>query len=53
MDDRIAEKEGQAVEKRRVLRISIVCGGPLAEHGISLNSTRSVLDNICWILNLA
>ena len=53
VDDRIAKKEEQAVEKCRVLRISIVCGGPLAENGISLNSTRSVLDNICWILNLA
>lgn len=46
VDDRIAEKEEQAVEKRRVLRIGIVCGGPSAERGISLNSARSVLDNI-------
>ncbi|KAM3737847.1 hypothetical protein ACB098_09G087300 [Castanea mollissima] len=46
VDDRIEEKEEQAVEKRRVLRIGIVCGGPSAERGISLNSARSVLDNI-------
>ncbi|KAK7835744.1 d-alanine--d-alanine ligase a [Quercus suber] len=46
VDDRIAEKEEQAVKKRRVLRVGIVCGGPSAERGISLNSARSVLDNI-------
>ena len=46
VDDRIAEKEEQAVKNRRVLRVRIVCGGPSAERGISLNSMRSVLDNI-------
>ncbi|GLT54686.1 hypothetical protein SLA2020_278670 [Shorea laevis] len=30
----------------RVLRVGLVCGGPSAERGISLNSARSVLDNI-------
>ncbi|KAF6152644.1 hypothetical protein GIB67_008081 [Kingdonia uniflora] len=33
-------------EKVRVLRVGIICGGPSAERGISLNSARSVLDNI-------
>ena len=46
VNDPIAEKEEQAVKKRRVLRVGIVCGGPSAERGISLNSARSVLDNI-------
>ncbi|CAI0475694.1 unnamed protein product [Linum tenue] len=30
----------------RVLRVGLVCGGPSAERGISLNSVRSVLDHI-------
>lgn len=33
-------------EKWRVLRVGLVCGGPSAERGISLNSARSVLDHI-------
>ncbi|KAJ8753834.1 hypothetical protein K2173_000088 [Erythroxylum novogranatense] len=33
-------------EKDRVLRVGVVCGGPSAERGISLNSARSVLDHI-------
>lgn len=32
--------------ERKVLRVGIICGGPSAERGISLNSARSVLDNI-------
>lgn len=35
-----AEQEG------RPLRVGLVCGGPSAERGISLNSARSVLDHI-------
>ncbi|KAI4356102.1 hypothetical protein L6164_000148 [Bauhinia variegata] len=42
VDDRILEKE----EKGRVLRVGLICGGPSAERGISLNSARSVLDHI-------
>ncbi|KAA3463737.1 D-alanine--D-alanine ligase [Gossypium australe] len=30
----------------RVLRVGVICGGPSAERGISLNSARSVLDHI-------
>ncbi|CAN0927902.1 D-alanine--D-alanine ligase [Linum grandiflorum] len=33
-------------ESRRVLTVGLVCGGPSAERGISLNSVRSVLDHI-------
>lgn len=33
-------------EGGRVLRVGIICGGPSAERGISLNSARSVLDHI-------
>ncbi|XP_047316418.1 uncharacterized protein LOC124920059 [Impatiens glandulifera] len=33
-------------EKRKSLRVGIICGGPSAERGISLNSARSVLDHI-------
>ncbi|KAL8039013.1 hypothetical protein ABFS82_10G007900 [Erythranthe guttata] len=39
--DRTAGDEG-----RRVLRVGLICGGPSAERGISLNSARSVLDHI-------
>lgn len=42
MEDRAMEKE----ERGRVLRVGLVCGGPSAERGISLNSARSVLDHI-------
>ncbi|XP_073139796.1 uncharacterized protein [Henckelia pumila] len=38
--DRTANEEG------RILRVGLVCGGPSAERGISLNSARSVLDHI-------
>ncbi|KAI3676209.1 hypothetical protein L1987_85810 [Smallanthus sonchifolius] len=43
--DRKAE-EGVKREKGRVLKVGLVCGGPSAERGISLNSARSVLDHI-------
>ncbi|OEL26382.1 hypothetical protein BAE44_0012600 [Dichanthelium oligosanthes] len=33
-------------EQGRPLRVGLVCGGPSAERGISLNSARSVLDHI-------
>ncbi|KAE8099081.1 hypothetical protein FH972_017090 [Carpinus fangiana] len=46
VDDRIVEKEEDSKEKDRVLRVGVVCGGPSAERGISLNSARSVLDHI-------
>ncbi|WCJ27957.1 D-alanine--D-alanine ligase family [Euphorbia peplus] len=42
VDDRVLETE----EDRRVLRVGLICGGPSAERGISLNSARSVLDHI-------
>lgn len=32
--------------KGKALRVGIICGGPSAERGISLNSARSVLDHI-------
>ncbi|KAI3474380.1 hypothetical protein Pfo_029241, partial [Paulownia fortunei] len=38
--DRTADEEG------RILRVGLICGGPSAERGISLNSARSVLDHI-------
>ena len=28
------------------MRIAVICGGPSAERGISLNSARSVLDHL-------
>ncbi|KAK4377605.1 hypothetical protein RND71_003901 [Anisodus tanguticus] len=31
---------------KKVLRVGLICGGPSAERGISLNSARSVLDHI-------
>lgn len=34
------------VEVSRNLRVGLICGGPSAERGISLNSARSVLDHI-------
>ncbi|XP_006658994.1 uncharacterized protein LOC102717361 [Oryza brachyantha] len=36
----VSESEG------RPLRVGLVCGGPSAERGVSLNSARSVLDHI-------
>lgn len=33
-------------KNEEVLRVALICGGPSAERGISLNSARSVLDHI-------
>ncbi|KAK9290008.1 hypothetical protein L1049_008171 [Liquidambar formosana] len=46
VDGRIVEEEEKGKEKGKVLRVGIICGGPSAERGISLNSARSVLDHI-------
>ncbi|KAG0478705.1 hypothetical protein HPP92_013424 [Vanilla planifolia] len=45
----LKEKRGKGAEEEvegRPLRVGIVCGGPSAERGVSLNSARSVLDHI-------
>ncbi|XP_068641876.1 uncharacterized protein [Aristolochia californica] len=42
VEERVLEK----TEEGRPLRVGIICGGPSAERGISLNSARSVLDHI-------
>lgn len=39
-------RDGTADEEGRILRVGLICGGPSAERGISLNSARSVLDHI-------
>ncbi|KAJ3682882.1 hypothetical protein LUZ60_013109 [Juncus effusus] len=39
-------KEEEEEEEGRKLRVGLICGGPSAERGISLNSARSVLDHI-------
>ncbi|XP_043697098.1 D-alanine--D-alanine ligase A-like [Telopea speciosissima] len=44
VEGRLVEEKGK--EKSRVLRVGLICGGPSAERGISLNSVRSVLDHI-------
>ena len=44
VDDAVIREEGK--EKDRVLRVGVICGGPSAERGISLNSARSVIDHI-------
>ena len=44
--DRVVERLEEGKEKGGVLRVGVVCGGPSAERGISLNSARSVLDHI-------
>ncbi|KAI3771072.1 hypothetical protein L6452_02225 [Arctium lappa] len=47
VDDPSVEGVGEKKrEKGRVLRVGLICGGPSAERGISLNSARSVLDHI-------
>lgn len=47
------ESDLTASEEGRILRVGLVCGGPSAERGISLNSARSVLDHIqAWCLEL-
>lgn len=40
------KEEEEVVVEERPLKVGIVCGGPSAERGISLNSARSVLDHI-------
>ncbi|GAV80851.1 Dala_Dala_lig_N domain-containing protein/Dala_Dala_lig_C domain-containing protein [Cephalotus follicularis] len=40
VDDQVIDKNN------RILRVGVICGGPSAERGISLNSARSVLDHI-------
>ncbi|MCD7449314.1 hypothetical protein HAX54_051056 [Datura stramonium] len=46
----VVDDYGIADEERthdgKVLRVGLICGGPSAERGISLNSARSVLDHI-------
>jgi hypothetical protein len=53
-------QEGHKAAAQRVaLRVALICGGPSAERGISLNSARSVLDHLksedvvvqCYYLN--
>jgi hypothetical protein len=53
-------QEGHKASAQRVaLRVALICGGPSAERGISLNSARSVLDHLksedvvvqCYYLN--
>jgi hypothetical protein len=53
-------EEGHKEAAQRVaLRVGLICGGPSAERGISLNSARSVLDHLksedvvvqCYYLN--
>ncbi|KAI3474259.1 hypothetical protein Pfo_029981 [Paulownia fortunei] len=39
-------RDHTADEEGRILRVGLICGGPSAERGISLNSARSVLDHI-------
>ncbi|XP_057808252.1 uncharacterized protein LOC131022747 [Salvia miltiorrhiza] len=41
-----SEADYAAGEEGRILRVGLICGGPSAERGISLNSARSVLDHI-------
>lgn len=43
VEDRAMVKEARG---GGVLRVGLICGGPSAERGISLNSARSVLDHI-------
>ncbi|OVA12683.1 D-alanine--D-alanine ligase [Macleaya cordata] len=38
--------ENKEKQKDRVLKVGVICGGPSAERGISLNSARSVIDHI-------
>lgn len=38
--------DGEEKMTSRNMRVGLICGGPSAERGISLNSVRSVLDHI-------
>ncbi|XP_072974647.1 uncharacterized protein [Typha angustifolia] len=42
----VVEKRTEVEGEARRLKVGLVCGGPSAERGISLNSARSVLDHI-------
>ncbi|KAG9455168.1 hypothetical protein H6P81_008072 [Aristolochia fimbriata] len=42
----VEERVVEIKEQERPLRVGLICGGPSAERGISLNSARSVLDHI-------
>ncbi|KAL6657242.1 hypothetical protein ACP70R_005022 [Stipagrostis hirtigluma subsp. patula] len=45
----VSEQREAAMEagaEGRPLRVGLICGGPSAERGVSLNSARSVLDHI-------
>jgi hypothetical protein len=47
----VTEVEGKASSRTAAhnvqpLRVAVICGGPSAERGISLNSARSVLDHL-------
>lgn len=50
--DGVAEMAVTGMEREKhsqkcgALRVGLICGGPSAERGISLNSARSVLDHI-------
>lgn len=41
----VVDEKKQKMSSRN-LRVGLICGGPSAERGISLNSVRSVLDHI-------
>ena len=45
------EEEEEEEKSKKNLRVGLICGGPSAERGISLNSARSVLDHIQVILS--
>lgn len=42
----VAGEEAEASRESSILRVGVICGGPSAERGISLNSARSVIDHI-------
>lgn len=42
----VSKAVGYGQEMSKSLRVGLICGGPSAERGISLNSARSVLDHI-------
>uniref|UniRef100_A0A2P2MLK6 D-alanineD-alanine ligase n=1 Tax=Rhizophora mucronata TaxID=61149 RepID=A0A2P2MLK6_RHIMU len=46
VDERTLTDGEKGQDNGRVLRVGLICGGPSAERGISLNSARSVLDHI-------
>lgn len=53
VSEREVGMEAAAEAEGRPLRVGLVCGGPSAERGISLNSARSVLDHIQVSLRFA